>query len=153
MAGKLRLVIVTPEGKTFDDDVEQVVLPGVEGQIGVLPGHVPLLTQIMPGELDLKAHSKGDELAVGRRFCRNHGEPGDHFDRHGGEAGGHRRERDRAGAGEREAGADGEKGRAGGGGVNGIDPAVDRAVAAEEEEAESGITAFDGSFKFRFTFK
>jgi len=29
MAGKLRLVIVTPEGKTFDDDVEQVVMPGV----------------------------------------------------------------------------------------------------------------------------
>ena len=69
MAGKLRLVIVTPEGKTFDDDVEQVVLPGVEGQIGVLPGHVPLLTQIMPGELDLKAHSKGDELAVGGGFA------------------------------------------------------------------------------------
>ena len=69
MAGKLRLVIVTPEGKTFDDDVEQVVLPGVEGQLGVLPGHVPLLTQIMPGELDLKAHSKGDELAVGGGFA------------------------------------------------------------------------------------
>ena len=69
MAGKLRLVIVTPEGKTFDDDVEQVVMPGVEGQLGVLPGHVPLLTQIMPGELDLKAHSKGDELAVGGGFA------------------------------------------------------------------------------------
>ena len=33
MAGKLRLVVVTPEGKTFDDDVEQVVMPGVEGQL------------------------------------------------------------------------------------------------------------------------
>ena len=69
MAGKLRLVIVTPEGKTFDDDVEQVVMPGGEGQLGVLPGHVPLLTQILPGELDLKAHSKGDELAVGGGFA------------------------------------------------------------------------------------
>ncbi len=39
------------------------------GQLGVLPGHVPLLTQIMPGELDLKAHSKGDELAVGGGFA------------------------------------------------------------------------------------
>ena len=50
MAGKLRLVVVTPEGKTFDDDVEQVVMPGVEGQLGILPGHVPLLTAIQPGE-------------------------------------------------------------------------------------------------------
>lgn len=69
MAGKLRLVVVTPEGKTFDDDVEQVVMPGVEGQLGILPGHVPLLTAIQPGELDLKAGSRGDELAVGGGFA------------------------------------------------------------------------------------
>jgi len=74
MAGKLRLVVVTPEGKTFDDDVEQVVMPGVEGQLGILPGHVPLLTAIQPGELDLKAHSKGDELAVGGGFAEVTGE-------------------------------------------------------------------------------
>ena len=69
MAGKLRLVVVTPEGKTFDDDVEQVVMPGVEGQLGILPGHVPLLTAIQPGELDLNAGSRGDELAVGGGFA------------------------------------------------------------------------------------
>ena len=69
MAGKLRLVVVTPEGKTFDDDVEQVVMPGVEGQLGILPGHVPLLTAIQPGELVLKAGSRGDELAVGGGFA------------------------------------------------------------------------------------
>ncbi len=69
MAGKLRLVVVTPEGKTFDSDVEQVVMPGVEGQLGILPGHVPLLTVIQPGEVDLKAGSRGDELAVGGGFA------------------------------------------------------------------------------------
>ncbi len=69
MAGKLRLVVVTPEGKTFDNDVEQVVMPGVEGQLGILPGHVPLLTAIQPGELDLKAGARGDELAVGGGFA------------------------------------------------------------------------------------
>ena len=69
MAGKLRLVVVTPEGKTFDSDVEQVVMPGVEGQLGILTGHVPLLTAIQPGELDLKAGSRGDELAVGGGFA------------------------------------------------------------------------------------
>ena len=74
MAGKLRLVVVTPEGKTFDDDVEQVVMPGVEGQLGILPGHVPLLTAIQPGELDLKAGSRGDELAVGGGFAEVTGE-------------------------------------------------------------------------------
>ncbi|MCX6935960.1 MAG: ATP synthase F1 subunit epsilon [Verrucomicrobia bacterium] len=68
MAGKLRLVVVTPEGKTFDDDVEQVVMPGVEGQLGILPGHVPLLTQIQPGELDLQVGSRWNELAVGGGF-------------------------------------------------------------------------------------
>ena len=69
MAGKLRLVVVTPEGKTFDSDVEQVVMPGVEGQLGILPGHVPLLTAIQPGEVDLRAGSRGDELAVGGGFA------------------------------------------------------------------------------------
>ena len=74
MAGKLRLVIVTPEGKTFDGDVEQVVMPGVEGRLGILPGHVPLLTAIQPGELDLKAGSRGDEIAVGGGFAEVTGE-------------------------------------------------------------------------------
>ena len=69
MAGKLRLVVVTPEGKTFDSDVEQVVMPGVEGELGILPGHVPLLTAIQPGEVDLRAGSRGDELAVGGGFA------------------------------------------------------------------------------------
>jgi F-type H+-transporting ATPase subunit epsilon len=41
----------------------------VEGQLGILPGHVPLLTAIQPGELDLKAGSRGDELAVGGGFA------------------------------------------------------------------------------------
>jgi F-type H+-transporting ATPase subunit epsilon len=44
-------------------------MPGVEGQLGILPGHVPLLTAIQPGELDLKAGSRGDELAVGGGFA------------------------------------------------------------------------------------
>ena len=74
MAGKLRLVIVTPEGKTFDGDVEQVVMPGVEGQLGILPGHVPLLTAIQPGELDLEACTRGDEISVGGGFAEVTGE-------------------------------------------------------------------------------
>ena len=47
----LKLEIVTPEKVAYSDDVDSVVLPAVEGEMGVLPMHIPLLTQIKPGEL------------------------------------------------------------------------------------------------------
>ena len=49
-----KLEIVTPESKAYSDDVEMVVLPGAEGEMGVLPNHAPLLTLIRPGELRVK---------------------------------------------------------------------------------------------------
>jgi len=64
----LHLEIVTPEARTFSDDVDQVVLPGIEGEFGVLPGHVPLVTQILPGELDVTQNGKMLSLAVGEGF-------------------------------------------------------------------------------------
>jgi F-type H+-transporting ATPase subunit epsilon len=65
----LKLEIVTPEAKTFSDDVEQVVLPGVEGEFGVLPGHESLITQILPGELVVtQKNGKLQYLAVGDGF-------------------------------------------------------------------------------------
>jgi len=64
----LRLEIVTPESKTFSDDVEQVVLPGIEGEFGVLPGHEALVTQILPGELVVSQGGKTLYLAVGEGF-------------------------------------------------------------------------------------
>lgn len=51
MAATLRLDIVTPDAVAYSRDVQMVTLPAIEGQIGVLPGHVPLLTHIVPGEL------------------------------------------------------------------------------------------------------
>lgn len=64
----LRLEIVTPEAKTYSDDVDSVVIPGVEGELGVLPMHAPLMTQLTPGEL--RVFKKGAEirLAVGEGF-------------------------------------------------------------------------------------
>ena len=47
----LKLEIVTPERIAYSDDVDSVVLPAVEGEMGVLPMHIALLTQIKPGEL------------------------------------------------------------------------------------------------------
>jgi F-type H+-transporting ATPase subunit epsilon len=64
----LKLEIVTPEAKTFSDDVEMVVIPGIEGELGVLPQHVPLMTQLMPGELRVTKNGREMSLAVGEGF-------------------------------------------------------------------------------------
>ena len=46
-----RLDIVTAERVVFSDDVDVVIAPGVEGQLGILPHHAPLMTMLLPGEL------------------------------------------------------------------------------------------------------
>ncbi len=47
----LTLEIVTPEARVYADTVDTVVIPTVDGEIGILPGHIPLLTQVADGEL------------------------------------------------------------------------------------------------------
>ena len=64
----LHLEIVTPEQKIYSDDVDSVVIPGVEGELGVLPQHVPLMTQLMPGELRVLKGGEELRLAVGEGF-------------------------------------------------------------------------------------
>jgi F-type H+-transporting ATPase subunit epsilon len=64
----LRLEIVTPEAKVYSDDVDMVVIPGSEGEMGILPEHVPLLTSIKPGELKVLKDNKETFLAVGEGF-------------------------------------------------------------------------------------
>jgi F-type H+-transporting ATPase subunit epsilon len=65
---KLLLEIVTPEARTFSDDVDMVVLPGVEGELGILPMHVPLMTRLLPGEVRITQGEKHIELVVGTGF-------------------------------------------------------------------------------------
>ena len=65
MADTLKLEIVTPTGKVYSDDVDMVVLPGVEGRMGILPHHVRLMTQLMPGELIVRKNEHEEVLAVG----------------------------------------------------------------------------------------
>ena len=50
MSNTLKLEIVTPDAKIYSEDVDMVTLPGVEGEMGVYPMHVPLMTQIVAGE-------------------------------------------------------------------------------------------------------
>lgn len=64
----LRLEIVTPEAKTFSDDVESVVIPGVDGELGILPQHIGLMTQLAPGELRITKNGQESRLAVGEGF-------------------------------------------------------------------------------------
>jgi F-type H+-transporting ATPase subunit epsilon len=64
----LKLEIVTPEAKIFSDDVDIVYIPGVDGELGVLPQHIPLMTMIKPGELRVTAHGKETFMAVGEGF-------------------------------------------------------------------------------------
>ena len=64
----LRLEIVTPETRAYSDDVDMVVIPATEGEIGVLPMHVPLMTQIMPGELVVLKGNQTLHLAIGEGF-------------------------------------------------------------------------------------
>src|SRR5512142_2789305 len=68
MANTLRLEIVTPDAKAYSEDVEMVTLPGAEGEMGIYPQHVPLLTQIIPGELIARKDGRDHFLAVGDGF-------------------------------------------------------------------------------------
>jgi F-type H+-transporting ATPase subunit epsilon len=61
----LKLEIVTPDGTTYSEDVDMVTLPGVEGELGVYPQHVPLMTQMVPGEISESKDSHDYYLAVG----------------------------------------------------------------------------------------
>jgi len=65
MAKTLNLQIVTPEGIAFSDDVELVGLRAAEGQIGIMPQHVHLMTQMLPGEMLVRKEGKDKFLAVG----------------------------------------------------------------------------------------
>jgi len=70
----LKLEIVTPEAKIFSDDVEIVYVPGVEGELGILPRHIPLMTMIKPGELRVGSNGKETYMAVGEGFVEVTGE-------------------------------------------------------------------------------
>ena len=65
MASTLKLEIVTPTATVYSEDVELVTLPGVEGQMGVYPQHVRLMTQLVPGELIAQRNGQDEFLAVG----------------------------------------------------------------------------------------
>jgi len=70
----LTLEIVTPEAKVYSDTIDSVVIPTVEGEIGVLPGHIPLLTQVEHGELRVSKGGNSSLLAVSGGFAQIDGD-------------------------------------------------------------------------------
>lgn len=66
----LTLEIVTPEGKAYSKQVEDVVLPTINGEIDILPGHQPLITVIEAGELQVGTSEGREFLAVDKGFVR-----------------------------------------------------------------------------------
>jgi len=56
----IELIIVTPERQLLRETVVQVTLPGAGGQLGILPGHAPLITELGIGELSYRAKASGE---------------------------------------------------------------------------------------------
>jgi F-type H+-transporting ATPase subunit epsilon len=65
MADTLKLEIVTPDGTAYSQDVEMVTMEAVEGQIGILPFHTRLMTQLVPGEMIVTRDGHEELMAVG----------------------------------------------------------------------------------------
>jgi len=74
MAATLKLEIVTPEEKVYSEDVDMVTLPGVEGEMGIYPNHVPLMTQLLAGEVTVRKGGQHYHLAVGEGFVEIQGD-------------------------------------------------------------------------------
>lgn len=69
IAEKIDLEIVTPERLVLGETVDEVILPGSEGYLGVLPGHAPLLTALGVGEVSYRAGERWRHLAVSGGFA------------------------------------------------------------------------------------
>ena len=67
--GKLHLEVVTPEKVLVSQEVDTVVAPGVEGEFGILPGHVLFLSGLVPGELRYTSGSESDSVIVTTGFA------------------------------------------------------------------------------------
>lgn len=61
---KLKLEVVTAESQTFSGEVNAVIAPGVEGQLGILPHHAPLMTMLQSGELIVKKDGEEFYLVI-----------------------------------------------------------------------------------------
>lgn len=66
----LTLEIITPDEKVLSAQATQVVLPTESGEVGILPGHIPLVTKIVAGELQVMGESGVEYIAVDQGFAK-----------------------------------------------------------------------------------
>jgi F-type H+-transporting ATPase subunit epsilon len=74
MAGNFKLEIVTPEAKAYSGEVDFVQLTGIDGEMGIFAGHMPLMTQLAAGEILVRHGAETLLLAVGDGFVQITGE-------------------------------------------------------------------------------
>jgi len=61
----MTLEVATPEAVVYSDEVEMVTIPGVDGQLGILPQHTRLMTYLVPGEMIVRKNGRDDFMAIG----------------------------------------------------------------------------------------
>ena len=66
----MNLEIVTPEARVYEDTVDSVVLPTTSGEINILPGHIPLVTEIKAGEIIVSKSGAAQSLAISKGFAQ-----------------------------------------------------------------------------------
>lgn len=64
MAMPMMLEIITAERQVYGEEVDMVIAPGIDGQLGILPHHAPLMTVLQPGEITIRKGGSDDYLAV-----------------------------------------------------------------------------------------
>ncbi len=72
MADKILFDIVTPERLVFSEEVDEVIVPGVQGEMGFLPGHLPLLSGLQIGQMVLKKEGKEFHFAISGGYVEIH---------------------------------------------------------------------------------
>lgn len=65
----LHIQIITPEKIVYEDNVDMIIIPGTEGELGILPHHIPLFTKIKPGEVKIKKGNEEYFLAITGGFA------------------------------------------------------------------------------------
>lgn len=67
---RFTVTLVTPKGSVIAGDIDEIVAPGVEGEFGVLPGHVAFISALKPGVLTVREGSRRDVFAVGPGYLQ-----------------------------------------------------------------------------------
>jgi len=66
----MNIEIVTPEAKVYEDTIDSVVMPTTSGEIDILPGHIPIVTEVQAGELIISKSGTRQSLAISKGFAQ-----------------------------------------------------------------------------------